>query len=151
MTQPIRGEVVRVLNQRKIAINIGSNHGVTIGMYFDVMNVITDPDTNEVLGPINRPAVRMKVTRIREKCSVVSTYKSELVYVEGLAPSLGFPVVLKWVRKYETLAYIQWVGKYEILVSQKPFDEEESRVKTGDLVVQVFDVDAAEAEDIGEE
>lgn len=141
MTQPIRGEVTRLLNTREIAINIGSNHGVTIGMYFDVMGVITDPDTNEVLGAIEPPIVRMKVTHIQEKCSVVSTYKSGLVNVGGLAPSLGFPLAPKWVRKYETLAYTEG--------TQKPFDEEESRVKTGDLVVQVFDVDEAEEKDIG--
>ena len=62
MITPIRGKVARVLNEREIAINIGTAHGVTVGMYFDVIDPhyenIKDPDTNEVLGSLGRPKVR---------------------------------------------------------------------------------------------
>ena len=158
MTQPIRGKVARVLNKREIAINIGANHGVTIGMYFDVMDVnetdIIDPDTNEVLGSIERPVVRVKVTHIQEKLSVASTYKSERVNVGGTAPrstsildatlSLsGYLSPPRWVKKYETL---EDTGE-----TKTPLDEEKSKVKAGAPVVQVFDVDKAEEENIGEE
>ena len=152
MTQPIRGKVARVLNKREIAINIGSNHGVTIGMYFDVMDVnetdIIDPDTNKVLGSIERPVVRVKVTHIQEKLSVASTYKSERVNVGGTAPrstsildatlSLSGYLGPRWIKKYETL---EDTGE-----TKTPLDEEKSKVKTGAPVVQVFDVDEAEEE-----
>ena len=39
MTKPIRGKVARVLNTREIAINVGTANGVTVGMYFDVMDL----------------------------------------------------------------------------------------------------------------
>ena len=154
MTQPIRGKVARVLNRREIAINIGSNNGVTIGMYFDVMNAnetdIIDPDTNEVLGSIERPIVRMKVTHVQESLSVASTYKSKRVNVGGSTSILDTALLLnrsladsapKWVRKYETLEE----------TTGTPFDEEDSKVKIGDSVVQVFDVDEEEQEDTNEE
>ena len=47
MTKPICGKVARVLNEREIAINVGAEDGVTVGMYFDVMEIqyedIKDP------------------------------------------------------------------------------------------------------------
>ena len=49
MTKPIRGKVARVLNKHEIAINLGTAKGVTVGMYFDVLDAhyedIKDPDT----------------------------------------------------------------------------------------------------------
>ena len=49
MTKPIRGKVAHVLNEREIAINVGTEKGVTIGMRFNVMEIhdedIKDPDT----------------------------------------------------------------------------------------------------------
>ena len=57
MTQPIRGKIACVLNEREIAINVGTAKGVAVGMYFDVMHAevedIIDPDTDEVLGSMN--------------------------------------------------------------------------------------------------
>ena len=157
MTQPIRGKVARVLNKREIAINIGSDHGVTVDMYFDVMSAIEtdiiDPDTGEVLGAIERPKVRVKITHTQEKLSVASTYKSELVNVGGTGTRAS--VILDAALSLSgTLAHMppNWVEKYETLEkkgeTETPLDEEESIVKTGDSVVQVFEVDEEE-EDIG--
>lgn len=151
MTQPIRGEVTRLLNNREIEINIGSNHGVTIGMYFDVMDVneidIIDPDTNELLGSIERPVVRMKITHIQKKLSVASTYKVKLINVRETAT--GSTSILnttdyldpRWIKEYETLEDTE--------ETKAPLDEEKSKVKTGYSVVQVFDIDQVEKEDIG--
>ena len=154
MTQPIRGKVARVLNAREIAINIGTTHGAQIGMYFDVRDPndqdIPDPDTGEVLGSIDRPKVRVKITRVEDKLSVASTYKSTRVNVGGLGShstaileaTLGFDRLSKvfmppkWVTKYETLQKTE--------KTPEPFDEKDSKVKTGDLVVQVLEVDEPE-------
>ncbi len=76
MIQQINGKVSRILNTQEIAMNIGTAHGVTVGMYFDVIDAnhqnITDPDTGEVLGYIDRPKVRVKVTHAQEKLSVAT-------------------------------------------------------------------------------
>ena len=37
MTEPIRGKVARILDERKIALNLGYANGVSVGMYFDVI------------------------------------------------------------------------------------------------------------------
>ena len=83
MITPIRGKVAHILNTREIAINVGTENGVTVGMYFDVMDAhyenITDPDTNEVLGSLERPKVRVKIIHVQEKLSLATTYRKERV------------------------------------------------------------------------
>ena len=138
---PIRGKVARVLNEREIAINRGTANGVTIGMYFDVMDVhnenIIDPDTDEVLGPIERSKVRVEVTHVQEKLSVAKTYRGKQVNIGGsgglgsLGPFARALMPSEWITKYETLK------KTGETVSE--LDEENSYVNIGDLVVQVIE------------
>lgn len=117
MSTLIRGKVARVLNEREVAINVGSAKGVVVGMYFDVIEdeEIRDPDTREVLGSIDRPKVGLQVTHVQEKLSVAMTRTW----------SLKLP---KWITEYETLKK-EWTG----------IDENDSRVKVGDPVVQVIE------------
>lgn len=137
---PIRGKVARILNTRELVINLGSEGGVTPGMYFDVMDPkgtdIEDPDTGDILGSIERPKVRVKVSRVETRLSIVSTYKSRQVNIGGqgnlnsgfLSQFLEPP---KWVTKYETLKTQE--------KTWEDLDEKESYVKIGDPVVQVID------------
>ena len=78
MVKPIRGKVARVLNKHEIAINVGTAHGVAVGMYFDVIDAneldIKDPDTGEVLGSIERGKIRVKITYVQEKLSVAAAH-----------------------------------------------------------------------------
>lgn len=155
MTEPIRGKVAQVLNVREIAINKGSSDGVDVGMYFDVMDPkeqnIKDPDTGEVLGSIERTRVRLKIIHVQDKLSVASTYKSERVNLGGdvyINPALGLGPIArslmptKWVTEYETLEKTNG--------TPEPFDEKDSKVKTGDPVVQVLEVDKPEQENTNE-
>ena len=147
MTEPIRGKVARVLNDREIAINIGTVHGVTVGMRFDVMDAqgqdIKDPDTDEVLGAVERPTVRVKITSVQDKLAVASTYKLKQINIGGvtLYPALGYGPIARalmppnWVTKYETL---EKTNK-----TQGPFEEKNSKVKTGDPIVQVLETNEA--------
>ena len=136
---PIRGKVARVLNTREIAINVGVEDGVTVGMYFNVMDLqyedIRDPDTDEVLGSIERPKVRVKIIHVQEKLSLATTYRKERVNTGGNFISLGpFARSLmppNWVTRYETLSKIE--------EHRDVLDEEDSYVKAGDLVVQVIE------------
>ena len=146
MIEPIRGKVAQVLNNREIAINLGAAKGVTIGMYFDVVDAngqnIKDPDTGEVLGSIERPKVRVKITRVQEKLSVATTYRSKKVNVGGtggirpLGPFARALMPPEWVTKYETL--------HKTGETPKSLDEKDSKVQTGDPVVQVLEVDEPE-------
>ncbi len=112
MITPIRGKVAHILNTREIAINVGTENGVTVGMYFDVMDAhyenITDPDTNEVLGSLERPKVRVKIIHVQEKLSLATTYRKERVNTGGtgrgipLGPFARALMPPTWVEKYET-------------------------------------------------
>lgn len=147
MTEPIRGKVARILNEREIAINLGLAKGVTVGMLFDVVDAkgvnIEDPDTGEVLGSISIPKVRVKVTQAHEKLSVATTFRSEKVNVGGtgaaitIGPFARSLMPASWVTKYETL---------EKTEDSPPFDEKDSKVQTGDPVVQVLEIDEPEQE-----
>ena len=137
MDVPIRGKVARILNSREVAINVGSDHGVLPGMYFDIMDQehrdITDPDTGAILGSIERVKVRVKVVLVKEKLSLVSTYRKKGVNVGGGFGLGGLSQALmppKWVTKYETLKKT-W----------ESLDEDESLVKAGDSVVQAFPIE----------
>ena len=144
MTDLIRGKVARILNSREIAINVGSDDGVSPGMYFDVMDQnsedVRDPDTQEVLGSIRRPKIRVKITMVQKKLSLASTYKTRRVNVGGLGIEFtGLSRVLmppKWVTKHETLKTEE--------KTWENLEEEKSYVKTGDPVVQVIETEDEE-------
>lgn len=156
MKEPIRGKVARVLNEREIAINKGAADGVTIGMYFDIMEVhnedIIDPETGEMLGPIERSKVRLKVTHVQEKLSVATTYQSEEVNLGGsghlgitamaLGPFARSLMPPKWVKRYETLK------KTDKALGE--LNEEDSYVNIGDLVVQFIENIATEGDGLKE-
>ena len=136
MNELIRGKVAQVLNEREIAINVGTEHGVYLGMYFDVIDTqdeeIKDPDTGEVLGSIERAKVKVQVTHVQEKLSVATTYQVERMNIERegtYGPFTNFLMPPKWVEKYETLR-IRDKG-------WSPLREIDSYVKVGDPVVQV--------------
>ena len=141
---PIRGKVARILNTRELVINLGSEDGITLGMYFDVMDPkgtdIEDPDTREVLGSIERPKVRVKVSRVETRLSMASTYRSKKVNIGGQG---GIRDASSGLLS-QILTPPKWVTKYETLKTQEKtwedLDEKESYVKIGDPVVQVLDV-----------
>lgn len=138
MTKPIRGKVARILTSRDMVINVGSKSGVVVGMRFEVMDTkgkdIQDPDTGELLGSIERPKVRVEVSKVQERLSVASTYEEFSVNVGGIGfgPSLS-PLLMppKWVTKVETLKTEE--------KTWEDLDEEDSYVNIGDPVVQVLE------------
>lgn len=142
--ETIHGKVAKILNSRELVINCGTNQGVKLGMYFDVFDPkaqeIKDPETQEILGSIDRSKVRVKVTKVQIKICIASTYKSTKVNIggAGLGPT-GFARTLmppKMVTKYETLKTDEQTWE--------DLSEEESYVKIGDPVVQVIEVEEDE-------
>lgn len=145
MINPIRGKVARVLNSREIAINVGSEKGVDVGMHFDVLDPkyenIRDPDTHELLGSIERPKVRVQVIKVQEKLSIASTYRKKKINVGGT-----FGVSLS-----EFLMPPEWRTKYETLKTEEQdwedIDAKESYVNVGDPVAQVILPDTRKEEE----
>jgi hypothetical protein len=144
MTEAIRGKVARILNSRELALNIGSSHGVEVGMYFDVLDPkgenITDPDTGETLGSVERSKVRIKVIRVMENLSVASTFKRKKSNIGG--SGLSSPFDLGGSSLSKLFLPPEYVVQYETLRTQEKtwedLSEEQRYVKTGDPVVQVM-------------
>jgi hypothetical protein len=120
-----------------VALNIGSDHGVREGMLFDVIDPkgedIRDPDTDEIIGSLERAKVRVRIIAVQDKLSVASTYKKERVNIGGagigtsILPQLFLPP--EYVTQYETLKTEE--------KTWEDLSEGESYVKHGDPVVQV--------------
>ena len=155
MSELIRSKVARVLNSREIAIAAGTEQGVRVGMYFDVLDPkgedIRDPDTGDVLGSIDRPKVRVKVTQVQERLSVASTFKKEKINVGGTGQ--GFESIASIGLLSRALMPPKYVTKYQTLKTDEKtwedLDEEKSYVKTGDPVIQVVgSIDADEVESV---
>lgn len=130
--EPIRGKVAKILNSRELALNIGSDAGVKPGMVFEIRSpredIILDPDTGDVLGEVNLPKTRVKISRVAPKFSVAATYRSKRVDAGGVN-TLQPP---KWETRYETL---KKEGSFE--TGSEPLDAWDSYVDAGDPAVQV--------------
>lgn len=153
-SDPIRGQVARVLNIRELAINRGSDDGVVEGMKFAILDTaaegIKDPETGEVLGSVYRTKVRVKVVAVKERLSIARTYVTRRVNVGGMG--LG--------AFSETFKPAKWETRYETLKAEdaawEALSEERSIVKTGDPVEQILkeedeDASDARAANVGED
>lgn len=147
---PIRGKVARILNSRELAINVGSDDGVTVGMRFDVLDrrgdEIKDPDTSEVLGSVSRPKVQVEVSTVQPRFSLARTFRTRRTNVGGtgtafdmgLGPISRSLLPPRWVQAPETLKTSERTWE--------DLDESKSFVKIGDPVVQVRHTAEGEAE-----
>ena len=135
----IRGKVARILNSREVALNIGSDVGVEVGMIFDILSDkpedVIDPDTKEILGHINRCKVRVKVSHVEARLAVAATFKKTAINVGGTG-------ALASLALSRALSPPEWVDRAETLKTTErtweDLDESESYVKTGDVVVNVL-------------
>jgi len=139
ITKLIEGKVASVLNERELAINIGSEHGVTVGMKFKVLadkpTEIRDPETGKSLGTLDRDKVRVKATEVQARFSVCRTYKKRYVGGTSFFSIYAASSMLTQPREVaETL-------KAEDSSLPPPLSEKESYVKKGDRVVQLVDDD----------
>lgn len=143
----LKGKVARILNSREVALNIGQNSGVEIGMQFDILadtpEEVVDPDTGKALGSVNRPKVRVRVCHVDELLAVATTFQTRTVNVGGTGGAFGVsPMGASLAR---ALSPPKWVDRIETLRTtertSEDLDESESYVKTGDVVVEVTDGD----------
>ena len=134
---PRTGKVASVLTERELAINIGKNSGVEIGMKFKVLTEkpteIIDPDSKTLLGKVDREKIRVEVIEVQPKLSVCRTYKTYVVGGMGLLGTSTFNSMFSHRREItETL-------KAEDSAFPQPLSEEDSFVKKGDRVQQIID------------
>ena len=140
-TEPIRGKVAKVLSRREVVLNVGKAHNVEVEMVFDILfqgyDKITDPDTGEVLGGVERPKARVKVVTANEKLSIATTYRTERVNVGGsgelrirLRGDLALPALPRWETRVETFDTDE--------APHEGWNEHDRLVSAGDPVVQVI-------------
>lgn len=97
--QMIGGKIALVLNNCEVALNIGAEQGVKVGMCFktdreEKDDEVRDPDTNELLGVIARTKIRFKVCEIKRKICIAGSYVENGVRsYKPLKINIGDPVV----------------------------------------------------------
>jgi hypothetical protein len=87
----ILGRVARIISEKEVVLNVGSDDGVTEGMEFVIYaegDHIFDPQTGEDLGPIETVKSRVTVAHVMEKMSRAKTSTYEVTidddqYYEG--------------------------------------------------------------------
>lgn len=134
----IKGKVVEIIDNRTIAINVGTLKSVKIGMNFQVLKdegkEIRDPETKEVLGTIKLPKIKVRVTYAADKFSIAETYEYEEVNLGGINTLSNMSNLFsppRYVKKYKS---------FDIEEDQRTkIEEEKSIVKIGDIVEQVID------------
>ncbi len=75
--KPIRGKVAAVLDEERLVLNVGTNHGVARKMVFRISGtrVIRDPDTGDELGEVEVTKIKVQVGEIKEKISIAYPYQ----------------------------------------------------------------------------
>ncbi|MEU6563333.1 hypothetical protein [Nocardia nova] len=77
------GRVARVLSGRRLVINRGSDHGVGEDQVYAVMSpegeVITDPDTEEVIGVVPVEKIRVRITEVQPRLAIGQTFRKVMV------------------------------------------------------------------------
>ncbi|NJO04999.1 MAG: hypothetical protein HC876_05425 [Chloroflexaceae bacterium] len=117
----LQGSVATILNPREIAINIGRNNGVQVGMNFKIVQnnpvEIRDPASGELLGTLKREKARVRVVEAKERFAICRTYKLNILSNENIMESLTEPIPKEGIFA------------------------EDDYVKVGDTVVQILDED----------
>lgn len=129
----IKGKIASLINSRTVAINVGSDEGVELGMYFNILSnkksKITDPDTNEELGEVEVVKSSVRVVEVMPKYCLAETYNYATVNEGGSVSSISKLLQPpKLVKVYETLN----IDKGELIKTS----DKSTKVKIGDSVIQ---------------
>jgi hypothetical protein len=138
--EALLGKVAAVLNERELVINIGSRNGVEEDAKFKVLanepTEIIDPETGEFLGTLDREKVRVRAVEIQERLTICRTYRVE--YISGGALYNIFSGGLAAFGNEPPRKVVETL-RVDENTYPPPLSEEESYVKKGDRVVQIFD------------
>ena len=78
----MEARIVKIIDSHKVAINKGSLDGVKVGDIFIIFkkdDEIFDPDTNESLGILEIPKLRMKAVSTQDRLSILDSNEIEIV------------------------------------------------------------------------
>lgn len=136
--KPITGKVAKIISKRTLALNIGEDDGVQVGLHFRIIDgqgkEITDPDSGEALGVNRQEKISVEVTQVDKKFSIAKTYQFHEENVGGYGSFGRIPQMLtppNYVKKFET---------FEIEdETEKEISEEQSIVKIGDIAQQILE------------
>ncbi len=88
----LRGKVAAILSDYELAISMGRNRGVKLGMEFAVLGDagIFDPDGGETLGRYYYDKVRVQIQQVEENYSVATSRRADMTmtFVPSLSPFL---------------------------------------------------------------
>ncbi|MEK7728358.1 MAG: FlgT C-terminal domain-containing protein [candidate division KSB1 bacterium] len=128
--KPLVGKVSGILTERELAINIGLNQGLKPGMRFKVLadqsTEIRDPETGDILGSVDREKIRLKVSEVHEKFSICRAYSKS---------NIGLLAMADIFEESQNIPGALEADNSALLL---PLSKEESYVKKGDRVVQIF-------------
>lgn len=109
----ITGLVAEIVSDREVILNRGKAHGVSKGMYFNILDPktigIKDPETGEPLGGIKKVKITVVAVEVAEKITLAQTFRTQEVNIGGRGGIAGIyeissmMVPPKYVEKVETL------------------------------------------------
>jgi hypothetical protein len=140
MSELIEARVAQILNSRDLVLNKGQGDGVEPGMVFEILapqgEEIRDPETDEVLGSVERPKVVVRIVQVEPKLAVARTFRSHRRNIGGA------DTTRQWMRVFEPAKY---VVEYDTLKTSdatwEDLSEKESFVKRGDPARQTHKYD----------
>ncbi|MFN3706970.1 hypothetical protein [Microcella sp.] len=133
----IEGKVASILNEREVVLTVGDEHGVQIGMQFNILYPggleIPDPDRpGIIIDSIEWPKTQVKVVQVYPQLAVARTFRTLTTPSKGfnmLAAVSGFD--------YEPSKTVVETLRTDGSFAEREIDAAESVVKVGDPAVQV--------------
>ena len=126
----IEGKIAKILNTRELVLNRGSDDGVSVDMEFAVIEprlTIVDPDTQELLGDLEREKVRVRVFETHPKFSLARTYET----YQEINPESAISGIARTISPY--LTKVKRLNTHTTAVDQVGV----ANVHVGDTATQV--------------
>lgn len=124
----IEGKIATILNTRELALNKRADDGVEMGMTFEVLDFgvdVIDPDSEDMLGRLARPKLRVEIVHIEPRFSVGKTF--DTYQQPNVAAALSAVLSPKFITKVKTIREGE----------DQEFSEGSVSVSVGDPVVQL--------------
>lgn len=134
----VEGKVASILNEREVVLTVGEEHGVQIGMQFNILYPggisIPDPDNpNTIIDSIEWPKTQVKVIQVYPKLAVARTFRTITTPSKGSVGFAALAASMSYTPETTTVETLRTDGAF----AAKEIDPRDSLVKVGDPVVQV--------------
>jgi hypothetical protein len=139
-------KVAKILTERELVLNRGTDSGIEIGMRFAIQNMngqnIVDPETGEDLGSLDFSKTIVKIIDVYPKMSVAKTFRQFKVPGQRATGIYAFSITEDHFGRPGTSDQIETETlRTDEKMLKDELSEEESYVKIEDLAVQVTDED----------